>query len=694
MKNKLKREEVFSLLPYVFTIIAISLNYESLFGQIHESLHGHVGDLGPVNLQIILCFLFGLLVFFLTKLRFLPGLIAAVIAAFVNIYAHSGTLLTTVLLSLYVFGVFYLSHYILLKLTGAANRIEVLFLAFAGNYFLVYASYGLRLPRQIIPSLGVSLGVISLIGWFYRFDIGKYRKPSQGSFPIGVIAIFLGSVSATVLGLLTVQPIVEWDSMMGHIPTVLHFYDSGSIIPNPFLIESSATVLHQISSLPFFALGEEFGLKFFNLLFIVLVPFLMWELLGVLSISIAEESFIVLSVATISPPILLSTVGTFLYDTPLVVDILGCFYFLLKFFKSEGASRTRALCFFVTAFSIGILTKISFAICGPVFFLSIGWVALKRLELKRLLIPSLLGALFLIFFLIRSRFFHDGWFYPYSLLVPISSGDSGQYGISGNYIERFLSFIPYSMMRSDLYGQMSLFSMGFFCFLSALVCCRFIGRRDLALLRLTVFGSLAVALIKIQYARYLYFCLVPLALYVAFDLQDKVGSSVSKGVKVFVLAAVALLQLALTPGLNWWIHLPGEVIVRHFDGQSEKVNVLGSYYSQLSLLANGIPLGGALLLSPGESQTFYWVNTATRNHVVPFTWQANLNINLSEDPALVKDEMRRKGFHWVISPTQFDDFTNKGGTEEEIEDLHHFLSGFRKHEKKGLFNIWSLDDRI
>jgi hypothetical protein len=116
-------------------------------------------------------------------------------------------------------------------------------------------------------------------------------------------------------------------------------------------------------------LGEEFGLKFFNLLFIVLVPFLMWELLGVLSISIAEESFIVLSVATISPPILLSTVGTFLYDTPLVVDILGCFYFLLKFFKSEGASRTRALCFFVTAFSIGILTKISFAICGPVFFL-------------------------------------------------------------------------------------------------------------------------------------------------------------------------------------------------------------------------------------------------------------------------------------------------------------------------------------
>jgi hypothetical protein len=56
--------------------------------------------------------------------------------------------------------------------------------------------------------------------------------------------------------------------------------------------------------------------------------------------------------------------------------------------------------------------------------------------------------------------------------------------------------------------------------------------------------------------------------------------------------------------------------------------------------------------------------------------------------------MRRKGFHWVISPTQFDDFTNKGGTEEEIEDLHHFLSGFRKHEKKGLFNIWSLDDRI
>ncbi len=580
------------------------------------------------------------------------------------IYTKNHDIAAVALVAGYLFCSYRIAE-LLVRKRSFSQPIETLVISFWVNFLMTSFFYLIGAgATQIYPY------AISICGWIWFFwalagPLRKktiptfFRKGLPSSRSVLAAQNFLALSAMIPITLLSLQPILEWDSNVGHMPLIRYYVRHQSISPSPFILQSYFVDLFHVSSLPFFSLAGTLGLKLFNLVFFYGISA---AFIGVCTLlrkdspppsRLTAEAAILFLLLT--NPLVLTTVGTIQYDTALLFPAISSLFLLIRYLFFRRHSRS--LVFLALSLGMGVLIKptfLSFVVLCSFITLPIAWRRRDKLVLPSALL-TLIVALGPIKILLSKPSI------PFSTFKSIVKTDLLHFGMqTGSLITKFLLYVPMATLHTSRYMQAHDFAFGFGILLSlfcgVLLISKNKDQRPYQLILAISLGSLLIGISQTQYLRYSVFLLCPL-LFLLLNWHDRASALkpllAKAGIAMMVL--LGFLQIALAPDVNWWIKVPGTALSRKqaFNENEFLAQIRGPSWEDWRSVTQRISTPRTLFLSPTFADAYYWVaNVDVSTQIIPGTWQSNLGDLLSTSGDGFLRKASELGFETFISPTK------------------------------------------
>lgn len=484
---------------------------------------------------------------------------------------------------------------------------------------------------------------LSICGWilFYVYGAKKWEFNDLAflSYPLRALTkaeqgflFILFSLAGYIAGAMLHQPILEWDSSLGHVPTVQFYFSNHTLKANPYNIQTYAHGFHHVSAIPLFSIASELGLRFWNFTQVLFV-FINGLALGRSILSIESDNrkedsspilLIFTSLMVVTIPLVYSTIGTFQYDVPLILIFqLGLLIMLdIIHTKSDYQRQAFLMSILVLVGFIGLVIKMSFIAIAPLFILFYVAQALKRkkLFLKAIFMGIGLLIIFLMIPYIRSR----SIFYPYDYISSVSKGDWDSYGLFKNRILDLIFYLPGITFWTEKFGQAPVFAAGVTSFITAIVVGLNLGSKKYIKYAFFLIFVLILGTFVTRYIRYSMYIWALLPLLLNLFLLDL--SLVGKKILVTLFAASVIFQLISLPSLNWWVKVPESVMSDSFDEEKLRANFRGKAWGDLIKVGEYLDRmqKKAVIISRDHASQYFWSSMIQPYNIHPLTWQSGL----------------------------------------------------------------------
>ncbi len=615
------------LLPWLVFFALLSWNLPQIANEIRLGLDQNVSDLRYIlSFWAIISVALGLIAVWGSP-KYLPsqGMVAGTVLAI--IYSINGLIFPFILVLGYMAGLFFGTKMLLRR---KMHPIEIGILAIWLDFLITVGFYSTGIGTGLYPFL-VSIFGIGVLAWTVKTHpenwIGLMKATGNHRVEL-LIQYALIALVLIVAGLLTLQPILEWDSSVGHLPMLRYYFYGRTLYPSPFITQSQFIDFGHVLALPLMSLAGNFGLKLNNFFFICVSAFSFICLSRSLKSTVVRDtpalSEIVVLLIAMTSPLVLTTAGTLQYDTELIFPALAAMFFLVRYISSPDLDYLPYL--MALALGAGVLIKITFAFFAvPFALVAIPYVVRRR--------HSLVGpALILIAtgMIIPIKFFIGSGASILELIQTTSAG-ANVHGEKMPYLKKLVTFIPKATFQANNYVEAAPFSLGFGPLAGLLCGLWYLMRKSRFIFPILIFGicllAVAIALTQMQYVRYLVFVLLPLQLLIVQWLE--VAHRENLRMKRFVIAGlilVLLIQISLVPRLNWWVKVPGQALVLgNYNEQKFRDDIRGSSWKDWIIMVQSLPDKGTLFISPTFAFEFFWLGTIDGpKQIVPSTWQSNL----------------------------------------------------------------------
>lgn len=462
---------------------------------------------------------------------------------------------------------------------------------------------------------------------FFFKDLVRKLFSAPVSFSPGLLSLATSiSIAASALSLATLnqQPVLDWDSSVAHLPTIVNMVENNSFAPDYFNVQTFFPNFYHVAASPFYTVANDFGLRFFNTVTIFLIAYLLIELIRKVStkpLPLKNELLFLIVLSVVSIPMIQSTAATFQYDFPLTVFLL----LVIILVSNSKITHSRILSLFLgMAIACGVGIKVTFIILA--FPFACYFIYLNRRHFGNLLLFSAPVILFGVVVALRDYQLSKDFLFPFNYFSKVSSTDPAitQSKYFDSKLLNFIFLLPLTSLKSSSFGQYYDFSGGFLP-LFAFFCIPFYGRlRNLNLSKVTVLSFLSVFLLCLQtfYLRYLFSGL--LVLVFLLSLTPFITQLSTRLTNAFAvsLTTIILLQLSLTPNLNWWLYLRGDSFRSGYTDRSVMVKLWEPKWSELTDLSNSIGDETGLLVSKKFAEQYFWINRLEKRNIKPWTWQA------------------------------------------------------------------------
>ena len=434
------------------------------------------------------------------------------------------------------------------------------------------------------------------------------------------------SVAAFALSLATLnqQPILDWDSSVVHLPAIANMVANNSFAPDYFNVQTFFPNLYHVAALPFYAVANDFGLRFFNTATIFLIAYLFIKLAQRVStqpLPLKDELLFLVILSVVSIPMIHSTAATFQYDFPLTFFLL----IIIILVSDNRITHSPTSSFFLgVTIACGAGVKATFIIIAFPFICY--FIYLNRKQFVNLVILLMPVFIFGVTVALRNYELTKDFLFPYDYFAKISSLDP-TISQSKYFSNKFLDFIfllPLTSLKSSNFGQYYNFSGGFLP-LFAFFCMPFCGRlKILNLSKATFFSFLSLLFLCVQtfYLRYLFPGMLVLVFLLSLTPFITQLSEKFKKVSAIFLTVMILLQLSLTTNLNWWLYLRGDSFRYGYTEQSVIVKLRDPNWSELTDLSDSVGNATGLLVSKKFAENYFWLNRLEKHNIKPWTWQA------------------------------------------------------------------------
>lgn len=523
------------------------------------------------------------------------------------------------------------------------------------------------------------MGLIGICGaaFFFKNFARKFLSEKLSFSPALTSLAISVSAAAFALSLATLnqQPIIDWDSSVGHIPVIANMVENNSFAPDYFNVQSFFPNLYHVAALPFYAVANDFGLRFFNTLTIFSIAYLLIELVQKVStkpLLLKDELLFLIVLSVVSIPMIHSTAATFQYDFPLTLFLL-----LVIILVSDNETRqSRVSSFFLgAAIACGLGIKITFLFLA--FPFACYFIYLNRKQIVNLLLFLAPVLLFGVIVALRDYQLTKDIFFPYNYFAKVSSLDPTilQSKFFSNKLLDFIFLLPLTSLKSSNFGQYYDFSGGFlplFAFFCIPFCIRL---KHLNLSKITLLSLLSVFFLCLQtfYLRYLFPGLLVLVFLLSLAPFITQLSEKQKKVYCVFLTVMILLQVSLTANLNWWLYLKGDSFRSGYTEKSVIVKLWDPYWSELTDLSNSIGNETGLLVSKKFAERYFWINRLEKNNIKPWTWQAGFECSPVISQTALDNSVELFNISYLVVPADESDLSDIVKNQNTfIRNTEHF----------------------
>jgi hypothetical protein len=557
---------------------------------------------------------------------------------------------------LYIGGIYWISKIIVNYFIRINKFLEVCTFSLLINFILIQIIFAFDINIEYFLYLFSCLGGIyylylftnklSALKLWFSNNI-KINKPTLTISDFGNILILTLLLEYCLM--LLNQPILEWDSNVGHIPLMNYYLQDKTLAPNPHILQSFFINFHQISSIFFFYALDEIGLKYFNLFYIIFTIIVYYNILLYIIVSRKNNNQIVLILfSIITVPLLITQIGTFQYDISLPsIYGLTLYYTMNYIFSNQYIEKKKLTLLISISILIGIYIKLNFIASVIPISIYLIYYNLKNKSLfnKSNLLSLSLLIIGLSFIIIKSYYYTGLLFHPYQYMKEITKSDWSNYGIQDSNILYKTIYYIIGFTFTDKYGHYYKYTGGFIFFLSYISIMKLDNKKKIFIYFISIF-SIFFSIIETQYARYFIYILSIFPII----FINKINNNINKYLFYPIIYIVILFQILMIPEMNWWIKLNANSLYSEYNVNIYEESIRGEDFLFFKDIIKSLDNTKTLFFVNRTGDRFYFAMKEKNKTIIPMLWQSNIeSISNAKDSGFI-DECLKYQFKYIIIP--------------------------------------------